>query len=83
MINRTLHGVINGKTIELTEDPGMPAGQQVDVAVTSLPTQKPGWGDGLRRSAGALSEEWTDDDDRILSEIYHQRKQDRRRDLSE
>ena len=83
MINRTLRGVINGKTIELTEDPGMSAGQQVDVAVTLQPTQKPGWGDGLRRSAGALLEEWTDDDDRILSEIYHQRKQDRRRDLPE
>jgi len=37
------------------------------------------WIEGLRRCAGALANEWTDEDDRILEEIYQSRKLNRRR----
>jgi hypothetical protein len=73
-----LHGIINGKTIELSDDPGVPNGQEVEVFVTSLPSKESGWGAGLRRCAGALANDWTQEDDRILDEIYDGRKHDRR-----
>jgi len=41
------------------------------------------WGDGLRRCAGALADEWTEEDDRILEEIYQQRKYDTRLEIPE
>ncbi len=79
---RSTQGIIHGKTIELVEDLGVAEGQRVEVQVKIIPTGRP-WGDGLRRSAGALAEEWTDDDDRILGEIYHERKQDARKEIVE
>jgi hypothetical protein len=78
MIKKIMLGVVNGKTIALTEDPGVPAGQEVEILVTPLPSAPQGWGEGLRRCAGALGDDWSDDDDRILEEIYRQRKQDGR-----
>jgi hypothetical protein len=74
MTSKILHGIVNGKTIELDDDPGVPAGQQVEVIVKALPTQHRPWGEGLRACAGAMAEEWTEEDDRILEEIYQQRK---------
>ena len=83
MTNKVLHGIVNGRTIELTDDPGVPAGQAVEVIVKMmLPTQQV-WGEGLLACAGALADEWTDEDDRILEEIYQQRKYDRRPELPE
>jgi hypothetical protein len=78
MIKKTMHGVVNGKTIALTEDPGVPAGQEVEVLVTPLPSPLERWGEGLRRCAGALADEWSEVDDRILEEIYRERKHDGR-----
>jgi hypothetical protein len=75
---RIMHGVVNGKTIELAEDPGVPSGQEVEVRVTTLPDNPSAWGEGLRGCAGALSAEWTEEDDRILQEIYQERQQDHR-----
>ncbi len=83
MTNKILHGVVNGKTIELTDDPGVPAGQAVEVIVKMVLPTKPVWGDGLRECAGALADDWTDEDDRILEEIYQQRKHDSRPKLPE
>ncbi len=80
MTTQTLHGIINGKTIELAVDPGVPAGQAVEVIVKTVPAVAPTWGDGLRKCAGALANDWTEEDDRILAEIYQERKRDRRRD---
>jgi hypothetical protein len=77
VMTKVFHGVVNGKTIELTDDPGVPAGQEVEVTVTPLQARKAPWGEGLRRCAGALADEWTEEDDRILEEIYQQRKMDR------
>ena len=79
MTSKTLHGVVNGKTIELAEDLGVPAGQEVELVVTLVPVKQNDWGEGLRRCAGALADEWTEEDDRILEEIYRQRKNDSRK----
>ncbi|MHB1560951.1 MAG: hypothetical protein ACYC61_26145, partial [Isosphaeraceae bacterium] len=81
-MNRTTHGVIHGRTIELAEDPGITEGQEVEITIRLIPPARR-WGDGLRRCAGALAGEWTADDDRILEEIHREREQDTRRDLPE
>jgi hypothetical protein len=78
MTSKTLYGVVNGKTIELAEDLGVPAGQGVELVVTLVQAEKKVWGEGLRRCAGALADEWTEEDDRILEEIYQQRKSNSR-----
>lgn len=79
---KAAHGVIHGNTIELTEHLGLADGEQVEVVVKSV--GKAGtWGDGLRRCAGALAGEWTDEDDRILEEIRQDRQDDSRRDVAE
>ena len=80
MTSKTLHGVVNGKTIELAEDLGVPPGQEVEVRVTVVPVRSEPWGEGLRSCAGAMVDEWTEEDDRILDEIYQERKRDRRSD---
>ncbi len=74
MTNKTLHGVVTGRTIQLTEDPGVPLGQEVELVITSVSTPSRPWGEGLRKCAGAMAEHWTEVDDRILEEIYQQRK---------
>jgi hypothetical protein len=51
-----LRGVIRGKIIELTQESGLPEGQQVDVSLRVVPPRLPA-GEGLRSSAGA----WADD----------------------
>lgn len=80
-MNKVIHGVVHGRTIELTEDPGVPEGQEVEVVVKSIPPKRENWGEGLRRCAGALANEWTEEDDRILEEIYQERKLDSRREV--
>ena len=57
-------------------------GRQVEVQVKVLPETRP-WGEGLRRCAGALAGEWTEEDDRILAEIHQDRKHDTRREIPE
>jgi hypothetical protein len=79
MTDRIMHGVVNGKTIELTEQPGVPTGQEVEVVVKAVPCKQVAWGEGLRRCAGALADQWSDEDDRILQSIYRERKTDSRR----
>jgi hypothetical protein len=83
MSNKMLHGIVHGKTIEVSEDPGVPLGQIVDVLL--MPSTSTGriWGDGLRRCAGALAGDWTDEDDRILDVIQQERNNDGRPELSE
>jgi hypothetical protein len=72
----SLTGVIRGKTIELDHPPGLPDGQAVKVSVE--PTE-PGTlpaGEGLRRAAGA----WSDDIEgleKYLDWSRQQRKQSR------
>jgi hypothetical protein len=79
---KTTHGRVRGKTIELDEDLGLAEGQVVELQVKVVPQPRP-WGEGLRRCAGALANEWTEDDDRILDEIHQDRKRDTRREIRE
>ena len=81
-MTKRVHGVVHGKTIELTEELGVADGQQVELDVRLVPVARQ-WGDGLRRCAGALAGEWTEEDDRILAEIHEDRKRDVRRELPE
>jgi hypothetical protein len=74
-MTRLVHGVVHGKTIELDEDSGVAEGQHVQVTIKTVPAKRP-WGEGLRRCAGALADEWTHEDDRILEEIHEDRKRD-------
>jgi hypothetical protein len=77
---KTFHGKVHGKTIEVEEELGLTEGQEVEVQVKIVaPTQRSG--EGLRRSAGALANELTDEDDRILQGIYEDRKRDTRREM--
>jgi hypothetical protein len=81
-MTKVIHGKVRGKTIEFSEDLGLAEGQEVEVSVRTVPATQ-SWGDGLRRSAGALANEWTDEDDRILAEIHQDRKRDTRREVPE
>ena len=77
---KTVRGTVHGKTIELSQELGVADGQQVELVVRTISDQEP-WGEGLRRCAGALAEEWREQDDRILDEIYQDRKRDSRREI--
>jgi hypothetical protein len=79
---RQIQGVIHGRTVELSEDPGVADGQQVEITIRAVPTPRL-WGEGLRRCAGAFAAEWTEEDDRILEEIQQERKRDTRKDIAE
>ncbi len=72
-MTRTVHGLIHGRTIEVAEDLGIAEGQRVEITVNTVPASGQ-WGEGLWRCAGALAGEWTEEDDRILEEIYQNRK---------
>jgi hypothetical protein len=82
-MTKVMQGIVHGRTIELDQEVGVPDGQRVEVAVQVLPPAPPkeAWGEGLRRCAGALADEWTEEDDRILKEIHQDRKRDTRKDI--
>ena len=74
-MSRTVHGVIHGKTIELTEDPGMSDGQKVRVVLAPVsPTAE--WGEGIRSSAGG----WANDPEieAVMARIHEDRRHERR-----
>jgi predicted DNA-binding antitoxin AbrB/MazE fold protein len=49
-----------------------------------LPGPPPGWTQGrISTAAGALADDWTEEDDRILEEIHRARRSERRGDLPE
>jgi hypothetical protein len=74
-VNQILHGVIRGRTIELTEDAGLPDGQQVEIVVRApmKPVVDTSW---VARTAGVLA----DDPDAFedLEQILAERKLERR-----
>lgn len=70
----TIHGRVQGKTIVLDEPLGLPLGQDVEVVVTPISRRRP-WGEGILRSAGALADTWSEEDDRILAEIQKTREE--------
>jgi hypothetical protein len=65
---KSLHGVVHGQTIAFFEPIPVADGQEVEVTIRLVSTKRP-WGEGLRRCAGALSSEWTNEDVRILADI--------------
>ena len=71
-MSQMFHGTVHGRTIQLAEELGLADGEKVEVSVKVI-SRKQLWGEGLRRCAGALAEEWTEDDDRILEELYQER----------
>lgn len=80
-MSQILHGTIRGRSIEIMEDLGLLDGQAVEVKVT---VTKPSLvGNGLQRCAGALADDWSNDDDRILDEIYRERKSASQREIPE
>jgi hypothetical protein len=89
-MTRTMYGKVRGKTIELEEDLGVVDGQEVEVHVKMvhpkkrLPGPPPGWQPGRpSATAGLLADSWTEEDDRVLDEIYRDRKRETRREVSE
>jgi hypothetical protein len=81
-MTKVIHGKIRGKTIELTEDLGLADGQEVEVSVRTVPATPTGMpGEGLLRTEGALADDphW----DAIMEEVYRERKNDTRREISE
>jgi hypothetical protein len=89
-MTKTVHGKVHGKTIELDHDLGVVDGQDVEVLVTMLQPKKrlpgppPGWRPGnTKTTAGLLADLCSVDEDRILEEIYQDRKTETRRKISE
>jgi len=66
-----IHGVVRGSTIELKGSLGVPDGQEVEVLVTPLETNRT-WGEGILRSAGVAAE--VPGFDEAFAEIERQRK---------
>ncbi len=81
-MSKTIHGIVHGRIIELDRDLGVAEGQEVEVQVKIVPTATT-WGDGLKRCGGGLVNEWTDNDDQILTSIYQDRKRDDRKEIPE
>ncbi len=75
-MNRTMHGKVRGKTIELDEDPGVAEGQEVEVRMKVVVKSTERRGEGFLRTEGALADdtEW----DAIMEEIHKARKLERR-----
>jgi hypothetical protein len=66
---KKLRGVVHGRTVEFTEDLGVPDGQEVEVRLEPVKIRD---GRGILSVAGALADdpEW----DQIMEEIYLERK---------
>jgi len=71
-MTKTVHGVVRGKTIELSEDLGVAEGEGVEVQVRTLSKSSQRSGEGFLRTEGALADdtEW----DGIMDEIYQGRR---------
>ena len=59
----TFRGIVHGKIIALTEDAGLPDGQEVDVSVRAVADSSLQPGEGLRQSFGAWADEGPEFDD--------------------
>ena len=73
---------ITGPTVTIPVPPEF-AGQQVAIQIRVLAKKQEPWGEGLKRCAGILADDWTDEDDRILEEIHQDRKRTSRREIPE
>ena len=66
--SKPLHGIVRGRTIELSVDPGVESGVEVEVILRRKATL-PSDVHGLSNCADAIAYTWTEEDDRILAEI--------------
>jgi hypothetical protein len=83
-MTKILHGVIHGRTIKFEQETGLEDGRKVEVILRAkeLPGPPPGWRPGsTRTAAGMMAAQWTEEDDRILDDIYQDRKKDARREI--
>ncbi|MGA2032564.1 MAG: hypothetical protein ABSG68_09925 [Thermoguttaceae bacterium] len=70
-MSMVIHGVVHGNTIELSESPGVPDGQEVEVLVRAIEPART-WGEGILRSAGAAAV--VPGFDEVFAEIQRDRK---------
>jgi hypothetical protein len=82
-MEQVLTGTVHGNTIVLDHPLPVPDGQAVEVLVRDRRTPSP-----PNVETGNLSDDsrpawWTDDDDRILEEIYQARKRSTRPEIEE
>lgn len=85
-MKRIIQGVVHGRTIELNNDPGIDDGRTVEVVLLpkERPAPPPGWTPGCTQTAaGMMADYWSEEDDRILEEIYQDRRRDSRREPAE
>jgi hypothetical protein len=82
MMNILSHGVIHGNIIELQNNPGFQEGQKVDVILKAVFPQQDS-GKEPRHPPGSRTLNWTEQDDRILAELYRQRRADTGREIPE
>jgi hypothetical protein len=82
-------GMSDGQAVELIVT-ASPAPGPCDEEIGSrkspkkLPGPPPGWQPGSKRTAaGMLADSWTEEDDRILEEIYRDRRRETRREVPE
>jgi hypothetical protein len=86
-MHRAIKGIVHGRTIELDVDPQLEDGSHVEILmrVNRLPGPPPLWKAGTSEpsAGGMMADYWTDEDDKILTEIYQDRHQDSRREPME
>jgi hypothetical protein len=85
-MQKVMQGTVHGQTIQLDADPQIEDGSQVEILLRlkRLPGPPPGWKPGgTSTAAGSMADHWTENDDRILDEIYLDRKRDARREPPE
>ena len=71
-------GTAHGKVVQFDDDLGFPEGERVQATIEVVEPHNAVWGEGLKRCAGALADSWTAEDDRVLEQIYRERKADPR-----
>lgn len=78
-----------GQAVELLMTPAGPHEEQAEggppaKVPKTLPGPPPGWRPGQpSKTAGLLADSWREEDDRILEEIYQDRKRETRREIPE
>lgn len=76
---QSITGTVHGNTIVLDAPPGVPEGERVEVIVRAS--------EGVRQDADSSESKppawWTEEDDRILDEIYRARKRSTRSEVAE
>jgi hypothetical protein len=78
-----------GQAVNLLVTPSGPQEEQAEGGPSAkvpktLPGPPPGWRPGQpSKTAGLLADSWIEEDDRILEEIYQDRKRETRREIRE